>query len=70
MNRRTALIAVAGLTTLPPWATAQTNPYGPYGASNDYRILDLASVREVIVRLPKGNVTITTEDIWAALQKK
>lgn len=71
MNRRTALITVAaGLTAAPSaWAQSYT-PYGPNQAATDFRVLDLATVREVIVRLPKGNVTVQTEDIWQALQKK
>lgn len=67
MNRRTCLIAIAGLTAAPSaWAISQT-PYGP-NQGTDYRVLDLANVREVIVRLPKGNVTIQTEELWQALQ--
>ena len=69
MTRRTALLLTSGLVGSPSaWAISQT-PYGPNQAT-DYRILDLASVREVIVRLPKGNVTIKTEEIWQALNSK
>jgi hypothetical protein len=64
MERRTALAAVASLVAGP--AVAQ--PYSPYGPATDYRILDLGNVREIIIRLPKGNITITTDDIWKALQ--
>jgi hypothetical protein len=66
MDRRTALLTVAGLAGAPSaWAISQT-PYGPNQAT-DYRVLDLANVREVIVRLPRGNVVVQTDDIWDAL---
>ena len=67
MDRRTALISVAGLV-VGPQAFAGQSPYNPYNPALEYRILDLASVREVIVRLPKGNITVSTDEIWNALQ--
>jgi len=66
MTRRSALTIVATLAG--GSAFAGQPPYTPYGTAQDYRVVDLANVREVIVRLPKGNCTVTADELWQALQ--
>lgn len=66
MTRREAILtAVASTAGVSAWASQP--PYNMGGQASDFRIIDLATVRELIIRLPKGNITIQTEELWKAL---